>query len=407
MNASNSFAWFVTMLMAVFFVLSVMGCGVAVPTRAEIKVVRSQDMTIDDNDMVSMAPRRLLEEITNELKSTHKNIEIVDGLLFRDTAFPEGGWRLGELFVPEVRRRVNEQLNLDYLALVGAIETSQDEEKGFMFPGLLGALSVEGTSTITAIVIDLRTGELVSRIVSEARGTAFILNYIIILAANEPQIDSGTAEGLAREIGKVITELAKPGKTRLAVLALEDVGTSSNVTEKKKVEALPEKQLLYEEETLKLLLESAELGDPESQYQVFLLMSTACIEPVSAWKWLCRAADLGYENAQIEVAYWHRESNWEFAQADRIEWLHKANIRADDRIAYLWYTLASNGDDKRLQIRNNLFSETLSKKEIAEARDMVRNWKPGLCPTPYQQASRSGQGTHPVTIDRLRIGAER
>lgn len=364
-------------------------------------------MTIDDNDMVSMAPRRLLEEITNELKSTHKNIEIVDGLLFRDTAFPEGGWRLGELFVPEVRRRVNEQLNLDYLALVGAIETSQDEEKGFMFPGLLGALSVEGTSTITAIVIDLRTGELVSRIVSEARGTAFILNYIIILAANEPQIDSGTAEGLAREIGKVITELAKPGKTRLAVLALEDVGTSSNVTEKKKVEALPEKQLLYEEETLKLLLESAELGDPESQYEVFLLMSTACIEPVSAWKWLCRAADLGYENAQIEVAYWHRESNWEFAQADRIEWLHKANIRADDRIAYLWYTLASNGDDKRLQIRNNLFSETLSKKEIAEARDMVRNWKPGLCPTPYQQASRSGQGTHPVTIDRLRIGAER
>ena len=238
-------------------------------------------------------------------------------------------------------------------------------------------------------------------------GTALILNYIIIFAANEPQIDSGTAEGLAREIGKVITELAKSGKTRLTVLALEDFGTSSNVTEKHKVDALPEKQLLYEKETLKLLLESAELGDPESQYQVFLSMSNACIEPVSAWKWLCKAADLGFENAQIEVAYWHRESNWEFAQADRIEWLHKANIRADDRIAYLWYTLASSGDDKRLQIRNKLFSETLSKKEIAEARDMLRNWKPGLCPTPYQQASRSGQGTHPVTIDRLRIGAER
>ena len=91
MNAGNSFVWFVAMLMAVVFVLSVMGCGVAVPTRAEIKVVRSQDMTIDDNDIVSMAPRRLLEEITNELKSTYKNIEIVDGLLFRDTAFPEGG----------------------------------------------------------------------------------------------------------------------------------------------------------------------------------------------------------------------------------------------------------------------------------------------------------------------------
>jgi len=372
------------MLMAVVFVLSVMGCGVAVPTKAEIKVVRSQDMTIDDDDIVSMAPRRLLEEITKELKSKYKNIEIVDGLLFRDTAFPEGGWRLKELFLPEVRRRVNEQLELDYLALVGAIETSQEEEKGFMFPGLLGAASVEGSSTITAIIIDLRTGELVSRIVSEAHGTLHLLHYIIIIAANEPQTDSGAAEGLANEIGKVITELAKPGKTRLTVLALEDFGTSSNVTEKKKIEPLSEGQLLHEKETLKLLLESAETGEPESQYEVFLSMRNAYIEPVSAWKWLCKAADLGYENAQIEVAYWHRESNWEFAQSDRIEWLHKANIRADDRIAYLWYTLASNGDDKRLRIRNNLFSETLSKKEIAEAKDLVRNWKPGQCPTPYQ-----------------------
>ena len=25
-----------------------------------------------------------------------------------------------------------------------------------------------------------------------------------------------------------------------------------------------------------------------------------------------------------------------------------------------------------------------TKKEIAEAKDMVRNWKPGQCPTPYQ-----------------------
>ena len=265
MNTSNGFAWFVTKLMAVIFVLSVMGCGVAVPTKAEIKVVRSQDMTIDDNNIVSMAPRRLLEEITKELKSRYKNIEIVDGLLFRDTAFPEGGWRLKDLFVPEVRRRVNEQLDLDYLALVGAIETSHGEEKGFMVPGLLGALSVEGASTITAIIIDLRTGELVSRIVSEARGTAYIFNYIIIIAANEPQIESGTAESLANEIGKVITELAKSGKTRLAVLAIEDMGTLNNVTEEKKVEPLSEEQLLYETETLNILLEKTESGEPESQ----------------------------------------------------------------------------------------------------------------------------------------------
>jgi TPR repeat protein len=129
------------------------------------------------------------------------------------------------------------------------------------------------------------------------------------------------------------------------------------------------------EDTRKL----AEDGNIKAIYRVYIGMRDEYIEPVSAWEWLCKAADLGYENAQIEVAYWHRESNWEFLRPDRIGWLRKANIRADDRIAYLWYTLAAKGDDKRLRIRDNLFSETLSEKEIAEAKDMVSNWKPGQC----------------------------
>jgi hypothetical protein len=88
-------------------------------------------------------------------------------------------------------------------------------------------------------------------------------------------------------------------------------------------------------------------GDAKAMYRVYLGMSYEYIEPVAAWEWLCGAANLGYENAQIEVAYWHRESNWEHARPERIEWLRKAKIRADDRIAYVWYTLAAKGGNKR------------------------------------------------------------
>ena len=125
-------------------------------------------------------------------------------------------------------------------------------------------------------------------------------------------------------------------------------------------------------------------GDAKAMYRVYLGMSYEYIEPIAAWEWLCKAADQGYENAQIEVAYWHRESNWKNAKPLRSAWMRKAGIQADDRIAYLWYTLAAKGDDERLLIRNYLFSETLSEKEIEEAKDMVSNWKPGQCPTPYQ-----------------------
>ena len=123
----------------------------------------------------------------------------------------------------------------------------------------------------------------------------------------------------------------------------------------------------------------AEDGDPNTMYHIYLAMYDAYIHPVAAWDWLCKAADLGHENARIEVAYWHRKSNWALTNSGRIAWLRKAHVRPDDCIAYLWYTLAANGNEKRLGIRDDLFTETLSSGEIKEAQDMVNNWKSGQC----------------------------
>ena len=123
----------------------------------------------------------------------------------------------------------------------------------------------------------------------------------------------------------------------------------------------------------------AEDGDPNTMYHIYLAMYDAYIHPVAAWDWLCKAADLGHENARIEVAYWHRKSNWALTNSGRIAWLRKAHVRPDDCIAYLWYTLAANGNEKRLGIRDDLFTETLSSGEIIEAQGMVKNWKSGQC----------------------------
>ena len=125
--------------------------------------------------------------------------------------------------------------------------------------------------------------------------------------------------------------------------------------------------------------ERAGAGDPDAMYLVYLGLYDAYSDPVTAWTWLCKAADQGHESARIEVAYWHRQSNWELATSGRIAWLHRAHVHPDDRVAYLWYTLAANGNEKRLGIRDDLFTETLSSGEIKEAQDMVNNWKPGEC----------------------------
>ena len=48
------------------------------------------------------------------------------------------------------------------------------------------------------------------------------------------------------------------------------------------------------------------------------------------------------------------------------------------------WRLTAKGNADRLRARDNLLSKKMSDGEVAEAEDMIRNLKPGQCPTPYQ-----------------------
>ena len=230
----------VSRLLACLLVLSAAGCGVAVPTRPEIEVVRSQPVSIDGGAVISIGPRRLLEELSEEITKAYRDIEIVDGLQFRDTAFPEGGWKLETFLQPGVSRQVSDKLEVDYLVLIGEMKIDEGEEDGFLVPLVAGAMSIESASSISAVIMDLRTGKLVSRIECKARGTTRMVYYVIFIVGSGPvSLVSGAAEGLAREIGKVITELAPAGKRRVAVLSQEFPSKTGKTTEDTGHDAFP------------------------------------------------------------------------------------------------------------------------------------------------------------------------
>ena len=120
-------------------------------------------------------------------------------------------------------------------------------------------------------------------------------------------------------------------------------------------------------------------GDVESMYNSYLTMSRNYQNPLDAWKWLCRVADLGYAKAQAEVAYWHHSNAWRHVKPKRLSWLEKAGVQQNNKIAYLWYSLAANGRIHELQTRDKLFSGVFSNEEISEAKEMITNWAPGQC----------------------------
>jgi len=354
-------------------ILSAAGCGVAVPTRPAVAVERGQPVEIGEEAVVSLGPRRLLEELSGEIAEQYPDIEVVDGLLFRDTAFPEGGWKLATLFESGAGRQVSEALGVDYLVLVGAAKTKEGEEKGFLVPLLAGAMSVESSMTLSAMIVDLRSGEQISRIECTAHGTSRMVYYVIFIAGTGPMsLQSGAAEGLAGEIGKVITGLSPRGKQRVAVLALEYPGKTGE-PEANGGDALPNAALrreLYAHRSDEELRAAARKGSEacrgEADLQLQQYFNLVETDPPAARRLLCKSADEGHPEARYRLGLLYEQGAEGFAQ--------------DPVRAYLWYLLAGEaGKYQGGQQALRLKQQVLSAGQFAEARQAVQAWRPGQC----------------------------
>jgi TPR repeat protein len=101
-----------------------------------------------------------------------------------------------------------------------------------------------------------------------------------------------------------------------------------------------------------------------------------------AWKWLCMIANSGHGEAQRSVGNWHRTLTWQ-SRGERLEWLRdEVGIQPDNRAAYMWFTLAdANGNLSALSQREGSLKADMNPEEIGQAEQMVRDWKPGDCPS--------------------------
>lgn len=103
-----------------------------------------------------------------------------------------------------------------------------------------------------------------------------------------------------------------------------------------------------------------------------------------AWGILCKIANESYGKAQSEVGYWHKSSAWSAWKGtanNRLPWLKEIEIEPNNRIAFMWYELAVlNGDSTAVAGRGYVAAD-MTAEEIAQAEQMVRDWKPGDCPS--------------------------
>lgn len=343
------------MTMVLYLLVLLTGC-VVVPYPVSPEVTQSEAITLSaEGTRVTVGPRRLLERVAKEIRDADPRIEIVDGLTFRDLAFPEGDWTLARLLEPETGARVREGLDVTYVVLVGAMSHEEGEPKGHfgLWIGGYGAAQADWKDRISAVVVDLRTAQTFRRISSEGRGkqTAAGLFYFVVTF---PMTDSAAIHGLGEEVAEVIAERAGDGPVRIAVMAAETLhGDEANPTETPRTEAMDRR--------IEALQSAAEAGDAEAQLQLFYVERG---HP-SSLKWLCRAADQGQRHARRELA----------EQYVRGTYL----VPRDPVQAQVWYRLAVEDGAEEYRGELDAITARLTPEQILEAERRHGAWAPGQC----------------------------
>ena len=121
----------------------------------------------------------------------------------------------------------------------------------------------------------------------------------------------------------------------------------------------------------------AQKGDTVAAFALYELLAEERQTFAEAWGWLCMAANGSNGEAQGWVGHWHRSVIWQ-SGIERLDWLrNETGIQPDDRVAYMWYSLAELNGYIPARRKRDYVEADISSDEKSQAEQMVRDWKPG------------------------------
>lgn len=201
---------------------------VILPYTPSAETVRSPcPMPLEEKVQLNIGPRHLLDEVAGEIQSRLPAMVEVDRLEFRDAAFPDGGWTLGQLLDGEQGCR-NLPQPADYLVLIGQPQYDTVDSKGGVafYLGFFGAGKSTSTGDFSALVIDLRHCCPVNVVTAESEGTNLGAGLFYGLFIY-PMVDRSVLDGLGRGVADLLAESSSGAPLRVVVMAAES-GDRSN-----------------------------------------------------------------------------------------------------------------------------------------------------------------------------------
>jgi hypothetical protein len=203
--------------------LSLTGCALTAPVEGKPEITRQDNVALAGNALVTVGPRRLLDFLAKQIAAMDAGLEPVDALLFRDTAFPEGGWHLQEMLDEGQRARIAQTLQVDYLILVTPLVYTVGDESGFFVPLVAGAQSAAHKSSVSATIYDMKSGAALGRIDVAAIGQERVYSYVILFTGTTPHVVKPALDALVKQIVQTVRTANRKPRMRIAILAAESL----------------------------------------------------------------------------------------------------------------------------------------------------------------------------------------
>ena len=204
------------------------GC-VALPHPVTPNITVNSQLEVLENIPLSPDTDDMAKDFSERVVDSNENIEIVDINRLGDLAFSDGAWNLATLLQPVTRQRLLQELGLRYVVILGDLQVSHEtDEDSFYIPFVVGAVSGENVSSLSAIIIDVEAGKAVCRIDSVARSTQRLFIYVIVAAGNMPLTRSSAIKGLANEAAKLIDDMETSETVRIAVMTAHVLAISGH-----------------------------------------------------------------------------------------------------------------------------------------------------------------------------------
>jgi hypothetical protein len=413
-----------------FFIVSLSAC-VIIPYSPESEQALSEEVQFPIDDLlVTVGPRKRLEEVSKAISNTSDRISIVDPVEFRDVAFPDGDWRLTRLLEKGTGQRIFQALGVRYLVLMGELKEAVTNEQGGVgiWVGFYGAGSADYEATLSAILIDLQNERAIYDIQSTAEGAGggVGLFYGLFIA---PDSVGSAEKGLAHKIVDVLEALEQSEIIRIAVLASERLSKKRGMQLRQQdlIEKIESGEGSYQDK-----LELAQLGyttplqdlvnDGDRQASFDLYKITGDLTPiydlaaggdrkakalVGAYDtkknrqdsaiipghqaraladdaeaqyqqylnlgtqepllFLCRAADGNHPDARYRLGVLYENG--------------AEGIPKSDILAAVWYSLAAESGHIWGSSNSDRIIKSLSAEKLKEFSRRLKQWEPGQCKT--------------------------